>query len=53
MKPKYQSQKYNFFKLCNNCGKRFNPTGKYQKYCYDCIKYSNKKKVKLNTNQNI
>ena len=44
-------KKYNFFKYCEDCGERFNPTGKQSIYCFECYKkrIQIRRKVKIHT----
>lgn len=43
-----------FFKFCKNekCGKRFRPTGKFQKFCSNCNRSNGLKKVKGGIDKN-
>ena len=33
----YSNPPHVFFKYCSECGKKYNPTGKYAKYCEKCL----------------
>lgn len=42
-----------FPKFCTYCGKKFQPTGKFQKVCEDCRSKHGSKRKKYKNSENI